>query len=175
MNRAIAAPVGDITLLIARIILGVILFAHGIQKLIIVGFAKTFEQFEAMGIPLAIASSAFVTVVEFVGGLLLILGALTRIVVSLHIVVMVGAAIFVHASRGLFAQDGGWELVAVIAACELTFATFGAGRYSVDHLVLPRSRFRTIPADDADPANRSSSASPARSIFDRPNGPPTTG
>ena len=175
MNRAMSAPVGDITLLIARIILGVILFAHGIQKLIIVGFAKTFEQFEAMGIPLAIASSAFVTVVEFVGGLLLILGALTRIVVSLHIVVMVGAAIFVHASRGLFAQDGGWELVAVIAACELTFATFGAGRYSVDHLVLPRSRFRTIPADDAAPANRSSSASPARSIFDRPNGPPTTG
>ena len=35
MNRAMSAPVGDITLLIARIILGVILFAHGIQKLII--------------------------------------------------------------------------------------------------------------------------------------------
>jgi putative oxidoreductase len=172
MNRALSAPVGDITLLLARIILGVVLFAHGIQKMIINGFAKTFELFAAMGIPLAIASSAFVTVVEFVGGLLLILGALTRIVVSLHIVVMVGAAIFVHASHGLFAQDGGWELVGVIAACELTFATFGAGRYSLDHLVLTRSRFRAIPADDAAQAGRSSSASPARSIFDQPSGPP---
>jgi putative oxidoreductase len=175
MNRAVPTLVGDITLLVARITLGVVLFAHGIQKLIIDGFAKTFEQFEAMGIPLAIASSAFVTVVEFVGGLLLIIGALTRVVVSLHIVVMVGAAIFVHASRGLFAQDGGWELVAVIAACELTFATFGAGRYSIDHLVLMRSRFRAISAGDAAQADQGSSASPARSIFERPNGPSVTG
>jgi putative oxidoreductase len=175
MNRALSVPVGDITLLIARIVLGGVLFAHGIQKMIIVGFTKTFEQFEAMGIPLAIASSAFVTVVEFVGGLLLLLGALTRIVVSLHIVVMVGAAIFVHASHGIFAQDGGWELVGVIAACELTFATFGAGRYSIDHFVQQRSRFRTIPAGDAAQADRSCSASPARSLFDRPNGPPATG
>ena len=175
MNRALSAPVGDITLLIARIVLGGVLFAHGIQKMIIVGFTKTFEQFEAMGIPLAIASSAFVTVVEFVGGLLLLLGALTRIVVSLHIVVMVGAAIFVHASHGIFAQDGGWELVGVIAACELTFATFGAGRYSIDHFVQQRSRFRTIPVGDAAQADRSCSASPARSLFDRPNGPPATG
>jgi hypothetical protein len=95
--------------------------------------------------------------------------------VSLHIVVMVGAAIFVHASHGIFAQDGGWELVGVIAACELTFATFGAGRYSIDHFVQQRSRFRTIPAGDVAQADRSCSASPARSLFDRPNGPPATG
>ena len=173
MNRIQSAPAADVALLIARIILGTVLFAHGIQKMIIDGFAKTFEQFEALGIPLAIVSSAFVTVVEFVGGLMLLLGALTRIVVGLHIFVMVGAAIFVHASRGIFAADGGWELVGVIAACELTLAAVGAGRYSLDHLLLPRSRSRSIPADDAAQADRSFSASPAQSLFNRADGPPT--
>jgi putative oxidoreductase len=168
MNRFLFGSGGDIPLLIARIILGVVLFAHGIQKMIINGFAKTLEQFEALGIPLAIVSSAFVTVVEFVGGLLLLLGALTRIVVSLHIVVMVGAAIFVHASRGIFAQDGGWELVGVIAACELILAAVGPGRYSIDHLVLPRSRSRPAPNDGAGHTTRTPAASPTRSLFDGP-------
>ena len=48
MNRIQSAPAADVALLIARIILGTVLFAHGIQKMIIVGFAKTFEQFEAL-------------------------------------------------------------------------------------------------------------------------------
>jgi putative oxidoreductase len=167
MNRFLSAPGSDIPLLIARIVLGVVLFAHGIQKMIINGFAKTFEQFEALGIPLAIVSSAFVTVVEFVGGLLLILGALTRVVVSLHLVVMVGAAIFVHASRGIFAQDGGWELVGVIAACELTIAAVGPGRYSIDHLLLPRAH-STSATDRAGHAKQISSTSRTRSLFDDP-------
>ena len=169
MNRFLPTVGGDVALLTARIMLGVVLFAHGIQKMIINGFAKTLEQFEAMGIPLAIVSSAFVTVVEFIGGFLLILGALTRIVVSLHIVVMIGAAVFVHASRGIFAQDGGWELVGVIAACELTLAAVGPGRYSLDRLLLPRRDslrhpHRTTPATPAEP-----SPSPGRSVFDRPD------
>jgi putative oxidoreductase len=172
MNRFLPSPGGDIPLLIARIILGIVLFAHGIQKMIINGFAKTLEQFEALGIPLAIVSSAFVTVVEFVGGLLLILGVLTRVVVSLHLIVMVGAAIFVHASRGIFAQDGGWELVGVIAACELTIAAVGPGRYSLDRLFLPHERPRLVPLDDdAGDTGRISSASAGRSLFDRPNTP----
>lgn len=169
MNRFPPGPRGDVPLLIARIILGIVLFAHGIQKMIINGFGKTLEQFEALGIPLAIVSSAFVTVVEFVGGVLLLLGALTRVVVSLHIVVMVGAAIFVHASRGIFAQDGGWELVGVIAACELTLAAVGPGRYSIDHLLLPRARSRSVsPNDGPGHVDRTSVASPTRSLFDDP-------
>ena len=137
--RAVAKP--DVALLVARLVLGVVLFAHGWQKLVINGIAGTYGWFQAMGIPLAIVSTSFVTVVEFVGGALLLLGALTRVVVSLHIIVMIGAAAFVHVSHGLFAQDGGWELVGVIAACELVLAATGAGRFSVDHLVhVHRSR-----------------------------------
>ena len=117
----------DIALLIGRLMLGVVLFAHGWQKLVIKGIGGTYAWFQAMGVPLAIVATSFVTVVEFVGGALLLLGALTRVVVALHILVMIGAAAFVHISHGLFAQDGGWELVGVIAACELVLAATGAG------------------------------------------------
>jgi hypothetical protein len=110
-----------------------------------------------MGIPLAIVSTSFVTVVEFVGGALLLLGALTRVVVALHILVMIGAAAFVHISHGLFAQDGGWELVGVIAACELVLAATGAGRFSVDHLVHRGRQARAMPPTTAPP-------SPARAL-----------
>ena len=71
---------------------GVVLFAHGWQKLVIKGIGGTYAWFQAMGIPLAIVATSFVTTVEFVGGALLLLGALTRVVVALHILVMIGAA-----------------------------------------------------------------------------------
>ena len=142
----------DIALLIGRLMLGVVLFAHGWQKLVIKGIGGTYAWFQAMGIPLAIVATSFVTVVEFVGGALLLLGALTRVVVALHILVMIGAAAFVHISHGLFAQDGGWELVGVIAACELVLAGTGAGRFSIDHLVHRGRQAQAMPPATAAPS-----------------------
>src|SRR5689334_20844335 len=138
LNRPLPAPARDIAMLIARVILGVVLFAHGWQKLMINGIAGTYGQFERLGIPLAIVSASFASFVEFVGGALVIVGALTTTVVALDLVVMVGAAGFVHITHGIFAQNGGWELVGVIVAAELALAGFGPGRFSVDHLIARR-------------------------------------
>ena len=138
LNRPLPAPARDIAILIGRVILGVVLFAHGWQKLMINGISGTYGQFEKLGIPLAIVSASFASFVEFVGGVLIVLGALTTTVVALDLVVMVGAAGFVHVTHGIFAQNGGWELVGVIVAAELALAAFGPGRLSVDHLVARR-------------------------------------
>jgi putative oxidoreductase len=138
LNRPLPAPARDIAILIARVILGVVLFAHGWQKLMINGISGTYGQFEKLGIPLAIVSASFASFVEFVGGVLIVLGALTTTVVALDLVVMVGAAGFVHVTHGIFAQNGGWELVGVIVAAELALAAFGPGRLSVDHLIARR-------------------------------------
>lgn len=152
MNRTSRDRAADVAYLIARLILGVVLLAHGVQKLMIDGIAETMSGFQAVGVPLAIVSASFVTLVEFLGGALLVIGALTRIVVGLHLIVMIGAAGFVHVTHGIFAEDGGWELVGVIAAAELMLAAVGAGRYSVDHLVAglrrraPQSRHGVPPA-----------------------------
>ena len=135
LNRPLPAPARDIAMLIARVILGVVLFAHGWQKLIINGISGTYGQFEQLGIPLAIVSASFASFVEFVGGVLIVVGALTTTVVALDLVVMVGAAGFVHITHGIFAQNGGWELVGVIVAAELALAAFGPGRFSVDHFI----------------------------------------
>jgi putative oxidoreductase len=182
MNGTLPEPVRDVALLLGRLVLGVVLFAHGWQRLIIDGIAETHKQFEAMGIPLAIASASFVTFVEFVGGVLLILGALTPVVVLAHLVVMVGAAAFVHVSHGIFATDGGWEVVGVIAAAELMLGACGPGRLSVDRLVLSRLRRtddavrgekkatgekekRARKAKDAAPAAGQADAEPVTSAF----------
>jgi uncharacterized membrane protein YphA (DoxX/SURF4 family) len=148
MNGTLPEPVRDVALMLGRVVLGVVLFAHGWQKLVIDGISETHKQFEAMGIPLAIASASFVTFVEFAGGALLIVGALTPVVVIGHLVVMVGAAVFVHVSHGVFAGDGGWEVVGVIGAAELVIAACGPGRLSVDRLVLSRLRRTGAVGDD---------------------------
>src|SRR6476661_319025 len=85
LNRPLPAPARDVAMLIARVILGVVLFAHGWQKLMINGISETYGQFEKLGIPLAIVSASFTSFVEFVGGVLIILGALTTTVVAVEL------------------------------------------------------------------------------------------
>ena len=66
------------------------------------------------------------------------LGALIPVVAACYLVVMVGAAVFVHIPNGIFVASGGWELVGAIAAVLLALAAAGSGRYGVDHLVRAR-------------------------------------
>jgi putative oxidoreductase len=135
VNRTLSGSARDVALLVARLLLGTIMFAHGYQKLMVDGLGRTTEGFESMSIPVAIVSAAFVTVVEVVGSILVVLGALLSVVAACYLVVMVGAAVFVHISHGVFVGDNGWELVGAIAALLLALAAAGSGRYGVDHLV----------------------------------------
>jgi putative oxidoreductase len=138
VNRTLPGPAGEVALVLARLILATIMFAHGYQKLFINGLGRTTQGFESMSIPAAIVSAAFVTVVELVGSVLVLAGALITIVAACYMIVMVGAAVFVHIPNGIFAADGGWELVGAIAALLLVLAAAGPGRWSVDHLVGTR-------------------------------------
>ena len=95
MNRTLPGPAGDAALLLARLILGTIMFAHGYQKLFI-SLGRTAQGVENMSIPVAIVSASYVTVVEFVGSVLVLAGALITVVAGCYLVVMVGAAVFVH-------------------------------------------------------------------------------
>ena len=138
MNRPLPAPARDWALLATRILIGVVMFAHGYQKMVINGIGRTTEGFENLSIPLAIVSASFATVVEFVGSVLLILGALTPVMCGLQLVIMIGAAVFVHGGNGIFVANGGWELVGVIGAGLIAIGAVGPGRFSIDHLVRGR-------------------------------------
>jgi putative oxidoreductase len=165
VNRPLPGAARDVALLLARLLLGTIMFAHGYQKLVIDGLGRTTQGFESMTIPVAILSAAFVTVVEVVGSILVIAGALIPVVAACYLVVMVGAAVFVHIPNGIFAGAGGWELVGGIAAVLLALAAAGSGRYGVDHLVRVR-QVRTAAAD------ASSAVTTTFRPFDRPTGRP---
>jgi putative oxidoreductase len=138
MIRTLPPSARDAALLVARLVLGVVLVAHGWQKVATNGLGATAEGFAGMGVPLAPASAAFAGLVELVGGVLVLAGAATALVGVLVVLDMLGAALLVHITNGVFASDGGWELVGVIGALALVLAAVGAGRFSVDHALASR-------------------------------------
>lgn len=123
----------DLALLVARIVVGVVFMAHGWQKIGQNGIAATAQGFSGMGIPKAQIAAPAVAYSELIGGALLVLGALTPVAGVVLAVVMLVAALVVHLPAGLFVQQGGWELVAVLGAAALALGLGGPGRYSLDH------------------------------------------
>ncbi|QQS00269.1 MAG: DoxX family protein [Austwickia sp.] len=139
-----AAPVPavarDVVLLLARVLLGAIMMAHGWQKLATNGLEATGSSFAAMGVPLPEVSAAVAAVIELGAGAAMVLGLLTPIAGVLLAGVLAGAFAFVHADKGLFVAKGGWELVAALGLAALVFAVVGPGRFSADEVWAGRSR-----------------------------------
>lgn len=138
----VPATVRDAGLLITRVILGVVLIAHGWEKFAINGIEGTGAFFDSVGIPGATAAAAVVGAIELVGGILLILGLLTPLVAVLVVVVMIGAFFTVHAGSGVYVSNNGWELVAVVGLAAAVFGLVGPGRYSVDAVLAGRRAAR---------------------------------
>jgi putative oxidoreductase len=132
--------VQDVVLLLGRLVVGVVLIAHGLQKLT-QGVAATAEGFAQMGIPLPEAAAVFAVAAEIGGGALLILGLLTPLAALLPAVVMFGAVV-VHAGSGIFVSEGGWELAATLGAAALVLGAVGPGRLSGDALIARTRRDR---------------------------------
>ena len=126
----------DIVTVIARIGLGAIFIAHGWQKFNEWTVAGTAESFSQMGVPLPDLAAPFSTFVELIGGALLILGALTPLVGALLAANVIGALVIVHLTPVPFVDQGGWELVAALAAGALLIAAAGPGRLSIDRLLF---------------------------------------
>ncbi|RSN15984.1 hypothetical protein DMB42_04210 [Nonomuraea sp. WAC 01424] len=126
-------------LLLARIAIGAIFLVHGYQKFADMGIAGTVKFFESAGIPLAGLAAPAVAVLEVVGGLALILGVALPIAGTLLALDMIGAVVFVHASNGFGAGEGGYEFVLALAAASLAVGFTGGGALSLDR-VLNRSR-----------------------------------
>ena len=134
------APARDLAVLLARVAVGVVFFAHGWQKLFTNGIDGTAAFFAEVGIPAATAAAWVVALVELAGGAALILGVAVPVAGLVLLVDMIGAFAFVHAGAGLFADQGGYELVLILGAVSLLLAAIGAGRYSIDHLLTGRRR-----------------------------------
>jgi putative oxidoreductase len=126
-------------LTILRVIAGFLFAAHGWQKFNEWTIAGTQASFAKMGVPAAELAAPAVATLELVGGIALVLGVLTRVFAALLAVDMLGALFLVHASAGVFAATGGYELVLLLAAGALAIALTGAGRLAVDQALFGRS------------------------------------
>jgi putative oxidoreductase len=140
MMKRLMSTSNDVTLTTLRVVLGVVFFAHGAQKMLGWfggrGFHGTMGSFTHMGLPAPVAVLIICT--EFFGGLGLIVGLLTRIA-SLGVAgLMIGAIFKVHLPNGFFmnwmgTQKGeGIEYHLLVLAMAAALLLRGAGAFSLD-------------------------------------------
>jgi putative oxidoreductase len=138
--------------MLMRIALGIVIFAHGAQKMLGWwgggGFGPTMGFFTGMGFPAFLAFMAIAA--EFFGGLGLILGFLGRIAALGVAINMFVAAVVVHAANGLFldwqgTQGGhGIEFHLLALAVCLAVIRLGSGAASVDRAIYRRRYERVL-------------------------------
>lgn len=100
----------------ARVIIGIIFFAHGWQKFFTNGIDGVISGFGKMDIPFPTLSAWVVALAELVGGAMLILGIGIPAVAAILIIDMLGAIYFDHAANGFFNQNGGYEFPLALIA-----------------------------------------------------------
>lgn len=131
--------------LILRLASGIVFFMHGAQKIFGWfgggGLDGTISFMSSLGIPTFMAYLA--SFWEFLGGIFLILGFLTRIWSAGFVIHMLVAIFTVHFSAGFFASDGGYEFNMTLLAVSLSLVFLGAGKYSIDQTIYNNSSVDT--------------------------------
>jgi len=131
----------DIVIDLIRIYLGIGLFIKGLY------FLMRQEEFKKLlegADNAAFAQGAiahYVIPVHLAGGLLLALGLLTRLAAISQIPILVGAVFYVWLPRVLFVeQRQNLEFSALVLFLLTLIFVYGAGRFSVDHLITRKER-----------------------------------
>ncbi len=114
----------EITHALLRVVTGLMFWQHGAQKLF--GWLGG-RQVQDMASQFGLAG-----VLEFFGGILIILGLFTRPVAFILSGEMAFAYFLAHAPRGLWPIENRGEVVVLFSFIFLFFAAHGAGRYSLD-------------------------------------------
>jgi len=155
MIRTICTTDDSIATTILRLVLGVVFFAHGAQKMLGwfggFGFSATMAMFTGMmHMPAPLAFLAIAA--EFFGGLGLILGCLTRVAAFGIGINMLVAMVTVHGAFGLFMnwtgtqQGEGFEYHLLVLAMAAFLMLRGAGALSVDRALTRVARSNEAPA-----------------------------
>ena len=126
-----------------RLVIGPLFVGHGTQKLFgwfgghgLEGTAGFFES--TLGLKPGKRHATAAGASEAIGGALLTLGALTPLAAGLITGTMITAVRKVHAPKGPWNTDGGYEYNAVLIAAMLALTEAGPGRPSVDASAFPR-------------------------------------
>jgi putative oxidoreductase len=118
-----------IALVALRLVLGIIMTAHGYSKVFHGGLPQHVHRVGSLGLPGWLAYPSAFT--EFFGGILLILGVLTRFVSVLVLIDMLVAIWKVNWKNGMFAK-GGYEFPLSLATIAFALIFLGAGPIALD-------------------------------------------
>ncbi|MBI5392744.1 DoxX family protein [Candidatus Woesearchaeota archaeon] len=131
LRKYIDGMLGNVLYMLFRFLIGAMFFMHGAQKLF-----GWFGAKQAMGF---VGLMGFVGTVEFLVGLAVIFGFLTRLAAFGGIVIMASAFIKVHLGINPLATGG--ELAVMYLAAFLVLTAFGARKWSLDHLLFKKEVF----------------------------------
>lgn len=127
-----------LALLVLRLGLGIIMVAHGYSK-VFGGLHRHAELVASLGMPSWLGYVSAFT--EFLGGILIIVGFLTR-PAALAVCIDLSVAIAkVHWKNGLLSSHGGYELPLALAVIAFALIFYGAGPIAVDHISGGRGGF----------------------------------
>ncbi|MFN3987344.1 MAG: DoxX family protein [Rhodocyclaceae bacterium] len=133
---------GGFAALVLRLPIGLILAAHGAQKLFGwfggYGLEGTGQWMASIGLAPGYLMALLAGSAEFFGGLALIAGLLTRPAAALSAFTMLVAIFTVHIDNGLFMANNGYEFALALLAATLALTLQGGGRYAADGLIAQR-------------------------------------
>jgi len=112
-----------------RASIGAIFIVHSLKK-----FDPSWQQWLInMGLPPELQWP--IALAELIGGILLIVGILTRITASVFSIILLGAIFHIRWENGFLISEGGWEWDLVMLAAVLSIIAAGPGRISISHVI----------------------------------------
>lgn len=114
--------------LVLRVALGIILIIHGYDKLFTTGVSNVAGFFTSMNVPMPVVSAWIASIIEFVGGIFLVVGFLTRwtaLAITVQFLVILYLKIFQW--NASFMGQGSYEYDLLIFAVALALFLRGAG------------------------------------------------
>jgi len=138
IQKALISDAG-LEAVILRVPIGLILAAHGSQKLFAwfggYGLDGTGQWMASVGLHPGFAMALLAGSAEFFGGVALILGFLTRPAATINAVTMLVALFWVHWGNGFFLDTHGIEYALALLSATTALIFIGGGQYSLDTLI----------------------------------------
>ena len=120
-------------LTVLRVVVGVVFVMHGGQKIFVTGIGHVSGMFAGIGIPMPMVSAVVVSLVEFLGGIALILGIVTHWAALLIAIDMAVAILKVHLPHGFFIP--GIEYPLTLLAASLALVLSGPGAAAMENSI----------------------------------------
>ena len=129
----------EVGLFLIHAVVGLLIAAHGAQKLFGwfggSGIEGTGGMMESLGLVPGRQMAFVAGAAEFTGGILLALGLFVPAAAVLIASTYLVAARTAHAGKGPWNGNGGWEYVLVLSTVAVGLAFNGAGKWSLDHAI----------------------------------------